>query len=166
MVDRFFHKLDAGLATVHKIFVFIASVMLISLIFMMDFDLTARFLYAPVPGMSELTEIFLLYMTFLGTAWLFREDGHVIVDIVLANLIPRAKRVFAYVNYLLIAVTALVLTCFGFLTTWDNFQRGVSNPTILETPIAIIIVIIPIGALVLLLEVMIKAWKLYRGAEV
>jgi C4-dicarboxylate transporter, DctQ subunit len=165
MIDRIFGGLEAGLAVVYKIFVFVSSIMLIGLMFMMDFDLTARYFYQPVPGMTEITEIFLLYITFLGTAWLFKEDGHVVVDIVLGNLLPRIKRVFAYANYFFVGLTAFVLTWYGFATTYDVFRRGVRNPTILETPLSYIIVIIPIGSLMLFLQVLVKAWKLHRREE-
>jgi hypothetical protein len=48
------------------------------------------------------------------------------------------------------------------VATYDHYKRGVFNPTIIETPIALIIAIIPIGSIPLLLEVLVKGWKLLR----
>lgn len=165
MFDRIVGGLEAVLSVVHKIFVFVASIMLVGMMLMVDSDLTARYFSQPISGMSEITEIFLLYITFLGMAWVFKDDAHVVVDIVLANLLPGAKRLFGYANYFIVALTAGILTWYGFATTYDVFQRGVRNPTILETPLVYIIVIIPIGSLVLFLQVLVKAWKLHRGEE-
>ena len=52
-----------------------------------------------------------------------------------------------------------VFFLFGAVTTIDHMQRGVRNPTILETPIALVIVIIPIGGAILFLEVLVKIRK-------
>jgi C4-dicarboxylate transporter DctQ subunit len=165
MIGRIVGGLEAVLSVVHKIFVFVASIMFVALMFMVDSDLTARYFYQPIPGMTEITEIFLLYITFLGMAWVFKDDAHVVVDIVIGNLLPATKRLFGYANYFCVALTAFVLTWYGFTTTFDVFRRGVRNPTILETPLFYIIVVIPLGSLVLFLQVLVKAWKLYKREE-
>ena len=38
--------------------------------------------------------------------------------------------------------------------------RGVFNPTVIETPIALIIIVIPVGSIPLFLEVLLKIRKL------
>jgi TRAP-type C4-dicarboxylate transport system permease small subunit len=106
------------------------------------------------------TEIFLLYITFLGTAWVFRDDGHVVVDVLLYNLMPGSKKIFEIQNNIIVGIISFVLVYYGTLTTLDHFMRGARNPTILETPIALVTGVIPVGAAVLLLEVVIKLRKL------
>ncbi len=160
MVDRFIKKLKGGLSIVNKIFIFIASIMLIGLMITTDLDLFLRYLFrSPIVGMTEVTEVFLLYITFLGTAWVFRENGHVVVDILLYNLYERSKRVLLIANRLLTGLMCLIFICYGSYTCYDNYIRGVRNPTVLEMPIALAIVIIPIGSLALFLEVLVKFWE-------
>jgi TRAP-type C4-dicarboxylate transport system permease small subunit len=72
------------------------------------------------------------------------------------------KKILTLFSYLLVGVVSAVLIYYGFFTTYDHYQRGVFNPTILETPMALIIAIIPIGCIPLLLEVFVKGWKLLR----
>jgi TRAP-type C4-dicarboxylate transport system permease small subunit len=49
------------------------------------------FLNRPLQWVIELTEYALLYITFLGTAWLLKKDGHIAVDVMLFRLGPRAQ---------------------------------------------------------------------------
>jgi len=160
-MDHFFKGLEALVLAIHKVFLFIASLMMAGLVIIVCFDLALRYFFnAPLLWGTEVTEIFLLYITFLGTGWVFREDGHVVVDIFSGQVKGRMKKGLIVFEYLLIAFVAAILVYYGFEATYDHYRRGVFNPTILETPIAWIIIIIPIGSIPLLLEVFIKGWKL------
>jgi C4-dicarboxylate transporter DctQ subunit len=158
--------LESILAKINKFFVFIACLMYVGTILLINFDLFMRFAFrAPIAGLTEVTEIFLLYMTFLGAAWLYEEDGHVVVDIVLYNLVSKslAKKILILQNHIIVGIISGILVYYGSLTTFDHFMRGAYNPTILETPIALAIAIIPIGSFILLLEVLVKIFNIgYR----
>ena len=158
--------LESILAKINKFFVFIACLMYVGTILLINFDLFMRFAFrAPIAGLTEVTEIFLLYMTFLGAAWLYEDDGHVVVDIVLYNLVSKslAKKILILQNHIIVGIISGILVYYGSLTTFDHFMRGAYNPTILETPIALAIAIIPIGSFVLLLEVLVKIFNIgYR----
>jgi TRAP-type C4-dicarboxylate transport system permease small subunit len=158
--------LESILVKINKFFVFIACLMYVGTILLINFDLFMRFAFrAPIAGLTEVTEIFLLYMTFLGAAWLYEEDGHVVVDIVLYNLVSKslAKKILILQNHIIVGIISGILVYYGSLTTFDHFMRGAYNPTILETPIALAIAIIPIGSFILLLEVLVKIFNIgYR----
>ncbi len=159
--------LEPVLVKVNRIFVFVASLMLIGLIVLVNFDLFMRCVFrSPIMGLTEVTEIFLLYMTFLGTAWVYKEDSHVVVDVVLYNLLEKRKKFLMLQNHVIVGIVSVILTYYGFLTTFDHFVRGVRNPTILETPIALVIAIIPIGGLMLFLEVVVKFVSTLLSKEV
>jgi len=145
----------------NRFFVFVACLMMAGLVVIVCIDLSLRsFFNAPLLWGNEVTEILLLYITFLGAAWVFREDGHVVIDLFTAKTYGRMKRVLTMLSYLCVGVVAAVLVYYGFYTTCDHYLRKVFNPTVLETPIALIIVIIPLGSVPLLLEVLVKGWKL------
>ncbi len=160
----FFFKILEGIASVTiKVFVLIASLMMAGIVMTVCVDLALRyFLNAPLLWGTEVTEIFLLYITFLGTAWVFKEEGHVVVDIFSGKAKGRMKKILTAFSYLVIAVVAGIFIYYGIEATYDHYRRGVFNPTILETPIALIIMVIPIGSIPLLLEVLIKGWKLFK----
>lgn len=162
-VDRFFKTLEKMISAICKAFVFVASLMMTGLVVIVCIDLTLRYFFnAPLLWGTEVTEILLLYITFLGTAWVFKEDGHVVVDVFVSHIRARRKKVLMFFAYSLVALVSLVLIYYGFFTTYDHYRRGVFNPTILETPIALIIIIIPIGCTPLFLEVLVKGWKLLK----
>ncbi|MCX5832379.1 MAG: TRAP transporter small permease [Deltaproteobacteria bacterium] len=158
--------LESILAKINKFFVFIACLMYVGTILLINFDLFMRFAFrAPIAGLTEVTEIFLLYMTFLGAAWLYKDDGHVVVDIVLYNLVSKslAKKILILQNHIIVGIISGILVYYGSLTTFDHYMRGAYNPTILETPIALAIAIIPVGSFILLLEVLVKIFNIgYR----
>jgi len=163
-MDRFFESLDAVVIRINKVFVFIGALLLVGLMVCVNLDLFMRFVFrSPIIGMNEITELFLLYITFLGTAWVYRDDAHVVVDVLLYNLVEgRKKDVLILQNHIIVGVISLILVYYGTSATIDHLVRNVRNPTILETPIALAIGIIPVGAFVLLLEVILKGWRLLR----
>lgn len=147
----------------NKVLVFIASLLMAGLMIIVCVDLTLRYFFnSPLLWGTEVTEILLLYITFLGMAWVFREDGHVVIDVFTSQVTGRKKKILNGVSYFLVGIVAAVLVYYGFYTVYDHFRRGVFNPTVIETPIWLIIVVIPIGSVPLFLEVLIKVWKLIR----
>jgi len=162
-VSKFFHWLDKVSSGTNKVFIFIASVMMAGLMLIVCVDLTLRYVFnSPLIWGTEVTEILLLYITFLGVAQVFREDAHVVIDILLVFGSARRKRILGLISCLLVGIVAGVLVYYGFSTAYNHYLRGVFNPTILETPIALIIVIIPVGCVPLFLEVVLKVRKLLR----
>lgn len=164
MAYRMIEILDRGLAAAHRILTGIGCTLLIGLMVFINSDLLLRSVFrSPVEGMSEMTEIFLLYLTFLGAAWVYREDGHVVVDLLLYELYAKAKKALQLANTTVVGVVAVLLVYYGTVSTLDHYMRGVRNVSVLETPMALIMVIIPVGSMVLLLEVLVKLWKIARN---
>ncbi len=163
MVERVFTSIERIVIGINKVFVFFASLMMAALMIIVCIDLTLRYLFnAPLIWGTEVTEILLLYITFLGTAWVFKEEAHVVIDVFIGRVTGNRKKFLILFSYLLIGVVSVVLIYYGFFTTFDHYRRGVFNPTIIETPIALIIAIIPIGSIPLLMEVFVKGWKVLR----
>jgi len=160
--------LEFTLAKINKFFVFIACFMYAGIIMLINFDLFMRFAFRhPIAGLTEVTEIFLLYMTFLGIAWLYKDDGHVVVDILLYNLVSNSnsKKILILQNHIIVGIISAILVYYGSITTFDHFMRGSYNPTILETPIALVTAIIPISSFILLLEVLVKIFNILWNKE-
>jgi C4-dicarboxylate transporter DctQ subunit len=141
----------------------LAGAILIFIMLSVCLEVIMRYFFnRPLIWVTEVTECLLLYITFLGTAWLLREDGHVTVDIVLNRLRPRVAAFLGVVNSVIGSLVALVLTWYGALVMWDKFQRNVYTPSIMEIPIAAIIVIIPVGSVMLLTQFILRTTKFIR----
>jgi TRAP-type C4-dicarboxylate transport system permease small subunit len=160
--------LESVLAKINKVFVVIACIMYVGTILLINFDLFMRFAFrSPIAGLTEVTEIFLLYMTFLGIAWLYKDDGHVVVDLLLYNLVSSSntKKILVMQNHIVVGIISAILVYYGTTTTFDHLMRGSYNPTILETPIALVTAVIPVGSFILLLEVLVKIFTAFRNNE-
>lgn len=162
MIDRIFGVLDNMVKGFNKVLVLIASLMMAGLMIIVCVDLTLRYFFnSPLLWGTEVTEILLLYITFLGMAWVFREDGHVVIDVFTGQIAVAKKKILNGISYFLVGIVSVVLIYYGFYAAFDHFKRGVFNPTVIETPIALIIVVIPIGSIPLFLEVLIKIRRLF-----
>jgi len=62
-----------------------------------------------IPWSLELSEYFLYAITFLGAPWVLRDQGHIVVDLVLQVMSPRQKRRAAVATNIIGAVVCLVL---------------------------------------------------------
>jgi TRAP-type C4-dicarboxylate transport system permease small subunit len=162
-MNKFFHCLDKVSSGTNKVFIFVASLMMAGLMIIVCVDLTLRYVFnSPLIWGTEVTEILILYITFLGAAQVFRENSHVVIDIFLVFGSPRRQRILRLVSCTLVGIVSAVLVIYGFSASYNHYVRGVFNPTIIETPIALIIMIIPIGCVPLFMEVILKVRKLLR----
>ena len=92
-------------------------------------DVSGRFFAsAPIAWINEYTEHLMVFIPFLGMAWLVRRaEGHVRIDLVVNALSPKAQ------NWLAVWVTLLCVgTCafgayYAGLETVKNFDRGIKT---------------------------------------
>jgi C4-dicarboxylate transporter, DctQ subunit len=111
-----------------------------------------HFFNRPIVGVEEVTEQLLLFITFLGAAWVLRKEGHVAVDFIVVMLSSRTQAFLGIVSSLLGVIICAALTWYGLKVTWVNFQSEAYFSTLLQLPKAPIFVIIPIGSLLLLIQ--------------
>lgn len=148
------------------VFSVLAGVLLLVVMLLVSTDIVFRyFLVSPILGVDEISEIIMLYITFLGAAWLLRKEGHIRIDILSARLKPRTQMWLNVIASIAGVIVSLVLVWYGTLVTLDVWQRGIINPTILRPPRAAIFVIIPAGSLLLLLQFLRRVWSYRTGRE-
>ena len=106
----------------------------------------------PQYWVGELAEYSLLYITFTGTAWVLRKDGHVKIDILMAHINPRKTQILEAIASVIGILVCALLTYYGVDVALDHMARGVYNPTLMEFPKGPLIAIIPIGAFLLFIQ--------------
>lgn len=114
-------------------------------------------------GIDQLSGTALVYMTFLGGAWVLRKNGHVVVDLVLIGVRTPVKRGLLILNSLVGAAVCLAVSYFGFVAVELSISRGVMVATELEIPRAIGLIPIPLGTFLLGIEFLRRAVVAYRG---
>ena len=107
--------------------------------------------------LMQIIEYSLLYITFLGVAWVMRKEGHVKMDLLLNRLKIRPREIIISITSVLSAVTFLIIAWYGAQVTWDFFLRGYFDYKVIDVPKAYIIVVIPLGSFVLAIELVRRA---------
>jgi len=116
-------------------------------------DVTLRFFFnRPITWVFEGTEYSLLYITFLGAAWLLKRGGHVRIDVLLISLKPRPRAILNIITSILLAIICLFLFWYSAETTWDLHQRGVEYIQYHSIPKAALLAAIPVGSFLLFIQ--------------
>ena len=110
------------------------------------------FFNKPIFWMIEIIECALLYITFLGGAWLLTRDKHVRMDFVINRVNPKTKAILNIITSFLCMIVFLVLTWYTGKEAWLLFKAGAVTETRLAQPKIIIFAIIPIGSFFLFLQ--------------
>ena len=121
-----------------------------------------NFFNRPQAWIVEISEYLLLYITFLGAAWVLRNEGHVIVDILFARVTPRTRATLGIISSVIGTFVCLVVFWFGTLETLDILKRGVRNPSVLEFPKGPLVAIIPFGSFFFMIQFIRRAFGFMR----
>lgn len=121
--------------------------------------ISRKFLNRPIPWSVQFSEYSLCYIAFLGAAWLLRKEGHIKVDIVVTRLSPRHQALLNLATSIVGAALCLLIAGWGVVTTWDLFQRGIYDPTLIKVPKGPLVIVIPIGCFLLFIQFLRKAHR-------
>ena len=133
--------------------VFAAAIIIFTTLAVSADVILRNFLNKPLVWVFETTEYLLLYMTFLGAAWVLKREGHVHVDILVNRFSRKAQAGIGVITSLVGIIICGIFVIYGSEVTWDYFARGVvSTKSLLGFPYAPVLMIIPIGSFFLLLQ--------------
>jgi TRAP-type C4-dicarboxylate transport system permease small subunit len=148
------------------ILAFIASIFIIFVMVMVSVDVVLRYFFnAPILGVLEISEYMMLYIPMLGAAWLLRIHGHVNIDIVIGFLNAKNQSILNSITYTICAVTCAVITYWGGVTTWDQYQRGILDIKVIEIPKFTFLISIPIGFFLLSIEFVRSAYGFLKKSR-
>lgn len=114
-------------------------------------------------GVDQISGTLMLYVAFLGAAWVLRREEHVTIDLLLGFLTPKTRTRMIAISSLIGAVICLTVAAFGTLEVLSSWQRGVLIPAEIEYPRAINLAVIPLGCLCLGLQFLRRAGHYFTG---
>ena len=76
---------------------------------------------------TEIVEYSMLWLTFMGSAWVLRNNGHIKMDMVTDRISPRSRHLLAAITSYLGAVICLLLTYFGARVTLHALRRATGS---------------------------------------
>ncbi len=146
----------------------LAAVTLIFMMLIVIAQVVLRPLGQPLMWVLEVAGYGVLYVTFLGTAWVLKKEGHVKMDIVLTRLSPRTQSLMTIITSIIAAIICFILAWYGVKVTWEYFKEGHYFESILFTPKWLILLIIPIGSFLLFIQFLRRAYgylRIWKGAQ-
>jgi TRAP-type C4-dicarboxylate transport system permease small subunit len=110
------------------------------------------FLRQPIIWVVEATEYIIVQITFLGSAWLLRREGHVTVDVVTSHFSKKNRTFILMITSALCVGMFLIITWWGAVATWGAYRENLYIPKQLGMPKFLVMLVIPVGSLLLLGE--------------
>ena len=136
-----------------NLFAFLAGALIILAMISVVADVTKRSLTgSSIVGVMEITEYSLVWITFLGTTWLLRKEKHVVMDLVINRLNQKTQSMVNLITSILCIIVCFILTWYGIEVTWEYFQQGYVRTSPLMPLYAPLLVIIPIGSFLLIIQ--------------
>ncbi|MFC2068927.1 TRAP transporter small permease [Chloroflexota bacterium] len=165
---RLIGKIVPFFDSITRVSAFISAIFLIFIILAVTIGVSMRYLFdSPQAWVIELCEYSLLYIVFLGSAWLLAKDGHISMDLVINRLRPITQAIINTITYFVCMVVSLIIIWYGILVVIDSYQKGLFYYTVLETPTYPILAIVPIGSFLLFIQFMRRTFsyaKMWREA--
>ena len=137
----------------------VAGFLLIFMMLSICVELVCRRIGRPLVWVMEVTEYSLLYITFLGAAWVLEREGHVKMDIIVNALKSQTQALLGVITSITGSAMSLYLVVYGTKVTWDYFSRNVIECTPLLMPTFIILLIIPLGSILLFIQFLRRAYE-------
>lgn len=132
---------------------YLAGALVIAMLLIIVVDVTLRYtIKGTIVWAFEFTEYSLIFITFLGAAWLLKHGHHVKMDILLSNLKPTAQAGLIFAASLLQVIVCGLLLWYGITTTSESIQSHSMSVKYYTIPKAILIGIIPVSAFLLLIQ--------------
>jgi len=143
------------------------AVILTYTIVAISYDVFSRYLLnRPLLWVFETGEYALLYITYLGAAWVMRDDKHIKVDVVLNRLPPKVKLWVSIITSIIVAASLLLVTWAGINITLYSIEHHLFYHSIMRPPKAIMTGIVPLACLLLFIQFLRRIYAYFKGWEV
>ncbi len=148
-------------------FAFLACLTLIAMMLATVLKVGMRvFFNHGIHGIDQISGIMMVYLTFLGAAWVLRKDGHVTVDIVTTIVSAPVRRYMLITASILSAIVCLIMAYYGYHSVVRSVQRGIMVAAELEIPRAINLAVIPVGCSLLCVEFVLRTLRFIRADHI
>ncbi len=129
------------------------SFFVILLVAVILYEICARYLFnRPTIWAQEISQmIYGAYVILLG-GYVLQRGGHVNVEILYGRFRPRTKAIIDLFTWLLFFFFCGLILLKGWDMAWDSFKVRETEPTSFAPPVYPIKMMIPLGALLLLLQ--------------
>jgi C4-dicarboxylate transporter, DctQ subunit len=138
----------------------VAALMVTLMVMAVAFEVVMRYAFnRPTRWVIEMCEYALVYVAFLGGAWVLKDEGHVKVEF-LVELFPQpVQRVFHVVTSLVGAAVCAVVTWAGAGYIRQLIETGEQLFRSVQIPKWTVLIVIPIGMALLAIQFIRRAFS-------
>ncbi|SRR4030042_6721273 len=127
------------------------------------YEVVMRYIFnSPTTWSLEMSVIFTLWGTFLGVAYTLQQGGHTSVDLVINRLSSRKRKTIRICTYLFMLLFCIFLTWTSLVPTIEAYLIKEVTQSYTRTPMFILMIPIPIGGILLILEIMRELFEMFR----
>lgn len=156
----FIERLSAAAGVVATVFIALAILIVCELVFV-------RYaLNGSAAWQTEVVTFLLVAATLLGSAWVFKERGHVAVGLVTAYAAPAAQRVMLLLSDFIVLLFAAFAAWKGAAYAWEAWEGEWTTESIYEFQLWLPLSSLPIGFGLLALQALACMLKTLRGDDV
>ena len=159
---NFFHRVEIIFDKIIDTMLLAAAVIVVLDAVVVSVDVLLRkfigFTWAPL---YEIITYTLLWMTFLGTTAIMRMNSHVKMDSVTGRLSPKTQALINGVTSTLCALLLIGIIFYTIKLTVSDYQTNFILATIVNPPKWPIEIIIPIGFLMLFIQIIRNAYNFF-----
>lgn len=142
---------------------FLGGLLIVLTALCVSYEVVRRYFFnSPTTWVLEISIYVILASNFLSFAYVLRENAHVKVDFLTNHLAPRTALILEVFTSLLSLLYCGVMAYEGGILTRDSLMRWEVSPTILNVPIFIPQIFIPLGAILLVYQLCQILRKLLR----
>jgi TRAP-type C4-dicarboxylate transport system permease small subunit len=142
----------------------LAEIGLAGLTLLVLHEVIVRYVFnSPTLYSVELSEYLLVLVVFMSVGWVLKEDRHVAVTFAVDLMPERLRLVMSVLTSLLTVAFLGILVWKGVRTTLTAYTGDYHSSSLLDFPMWIPYALIPLGALVLSLQYLVKIGELIRS---
>jgi len=107
----------------------------------------------PTTWVNDVSEMLLVYCTFLGSAWVLRLGGHIKIDLLVAPMKRRGQEIMGIFQDILSLFFCIVFTWITWASFWDSLitqERTAGG--LFSVPLWPVYIVIPFGGLLLSIQ--------------
>ena len=109
------------LTAINRVMIFAAGGVLAAMVLLTMSDVFMRYVFdKPIIGTTEITELMMICVAFLGLGWCAVNRAHLKVDLIMANRSPRTQAIVD-------SITLISGLCLCVFITWRCFVESVTS---------------------------------------
>ena len=160
-MKKLWNMVSCGIDAACRLGAILAEVCLVLLLALVFHEVIARYiLNKPTLYSVEISEYLLIFIAFMAAGWVLKEDKHVRMHAIISLLPVKVRYFAALFTSTIVLLFCCVLVWKGTGASWVAFKGNYHSSSLLEVPLWMPYAIIPLGSLLLALQVLAKIGRM------